>query len=362
MEINYLISVIIPVFNAERFIKTAIESVLQQHVNWIELIMVNDGSNDSSRDICESYQCDHVQVITTQNLGAGHARNTGIQKAKGRWILFLDSDDLLAFSFSERFSPAYWDEMERRQVDIVYCPKLTCDYSLLEKPLITFPEDVRSIRHFMPHMEFWTCLYRRQFILDKHVTFFEYKKQDIESAFRFRAFSRTSHLYIETHKLFYIHRNNPGSNVNTWKLKDVYEIKSKVYFALFKESEYVDKETRRWLLTESMFYTKELLLQQNHDIVKANSFVLQSELPQYALKDLQLVHLQGRYRLFFFALQLLKRSGTARKLFYMLKRNSRKTPEKAKTSDAEVAWDNTEEIICRLAKSERTIEIICREE
>ncbi|HKN87809.1 MAG TPA: glycosyltransferase [Nitrospiraceae bacterium] len=87
------VSVIVPVFNAERFLAKTIESVLSQTYADIELIVVDDGSTDGSARILADYQ-DHICVIRQANAGQSAARNTGARIAKGRYLAFLDSDDI----------------------------------------------------------------------------------------------------------------------------------------------------------------------------------------------------------------------------------------------------------------------------
>lgn len=89
------ISVIIPIYNAELFLKQSIESVLNQSFTNIELILVNDGSIDNSSKIIEHYASHNEKIITIHqtNAGVSKARNSGIEKASGLWIYFLDSDD-----------------------------------------------------------------------------------------------------------------------------------------------------------------------------------------------------------------------------------------------------------------------------
>lgn len=89
------ISVIIPVYNKEKYISKCIESILQQTYENFELILVNDGSSDSSGTICEQYARldERIKVINKVNGGASYARNIGIQNALGEYITFVDSDD-----------------------------------------------------------------------------------------------------------------------------------------------------------------------------------------------------------------------------------------------------------------------------
>ena len=83
-------SVIIPVFNREKMITRAIESVLAQTFTDYELIIVDDGSTDKTSQIIKKYKC---KILTIKNSGVSAARNTGIRESKGKWICLLDSDD-----------------------------------------------------------------------------------------------------------------------------------------------------------------------------------------------------------------------------------------------------------------------------
>lgn len=90
-----LVSVIIPVFNAERYIVETITSTLNQTWKNIEILLIDDGSTDASYSIIKSFESETVKVFQQQNRGASAARNKGIKEAKGDYIQFLDADDLL---------------------------------------------------------------------------------------------------------------------------------------------------------------------------------------------------------------------------------------------------------------------------
>ncbi len=95
-----LVSVVIPVYNVEKYLDRCICSVVDQTYRNTEIILVDDGSNDKSPEICDSWaQRDgRIKVIHKQNAGAGMARNTGIDNAEGEFILFVDSDDYVDLS------------------------------------------------------------------------------------------------------------------------------------------------------------------------------------------------------------------------------------------------------------------------
>ena len=87
------ISVIMPVFNEERYIRKAIESVLEQSLSDFELIVVDDGSTDDTLKIIKSFDDERIRVITQSNRGPGASRNTALEIARGEYIMFLDGDD-----------------------------------------------------------------------------------------------------------------------------------------------------------------------------------------------------------------------------------------------------------------------------
>lgn len=102
---NYpLISVIVPVFNAEQYIKECIESILNQTYSNIECILINDGSLDESEEICKNFTLfdDRVILISQPNKGVSAARNKGIDVARGEWIMFVDSDDWIEITSIEK--------------------------------------------------------------------------------------------------------------------------------------------------------------------------------------------------------------------------------------------------------------------
>lgn len=94
---KYYFSIIVPVYNTEQNIHQCIDSVLHQEFKDFELLLVNDGSKDKSLTICKEYAKKHscIQVIDQENGGPSKARNTGLEHAQGKYILFLDSDDWL---------------------------------------------------------------------------------------------------------------------------------------------------------------------------------------------------------------------------------------------------------------------------
>ena len=123
------ISAIVPVYNTEKLVGRCIESVLEQSFpNW-ELILVDDGSNDSSLEVLRKYEAkdNRIKVIHQDNEGPGLARNRGIREANGDYIVFIDSDDVI--------KPDYFEKLSCETADVVFIDinQVDVNYRILHK-------------------------------------------------------------------------------------------------------------------------------------------------------------------------------------------------------------------------------------
>jgi len=125
-----LISVIIPVYNAETTIRKCLQSILDQSFEDVEVILVNDGSEDKTLSILALY--DHIsnlKVINQINLGEGSARNTGLSHCSGEYILFLDSDDCL----HEGFLANVKEFISNKKPDLIFSSYTKSDHKSVER-------------------------------------------------------------------------------------------------------------------------------------------------------------------------------------------------------------------------------------
>lgn len=101
MEQTPKISVIVPVYNVEKYLSRCIESILSQTFTDFELLLIDDGSTDNSSNICDMYALkdNRIRVFHKKNGGVSSARNLGLDNAKGKWITFVDSDDWIGIDF-----------------------------------------------------------------------------------------------------------------------------------------------------------------------------------------------------------------------------------------------------------------------
>lgn len=129
------ISIIIPVYNSEKFLEETISSIINQTLNDIEIICVNDGSIDNSAQILESLSKKHdcIRILNQENQGSGKARNYGMDEAKGEYIGFLDADDIF---IDERSLELLYDVANENDADMVCgnLKKMTHDRVLHDNP------------------------------------------------------------------------------------------------------------------------------------------------------------------------------------------------------------------------------------
>lgn len=119
-----MVSVIIPVYNVGKYIREALDSVINQTYTNLEIIIVDDGSTDESGEICDEYaqKDNRIIVIHQENKGIGPARNAGLEIMKGKYVAFLDPDD----AYSPFFISSMLNKIEKEDADIVMCRYSAC--------------------------------------------------------------------------------------------------------------------------------------------------------------------------------------------------------------------------------------------
>lgn len=183
MSKNPAISIVMPIYNAEKYLKQAIDSLINQDFHNFELICVNDGSKDSSLSILEDYakQDNRITIINKANTGAGDSRNIGIKQAKGKYLLVLDADDF----FEKNMLSLAYQKAEKTQADMVVYryyfydnQKNTAKAQKYSWPKISsiksgvfskqdFPKQIFNIFSNAPFFK----LYKRDFIVNNQIKF-----------------------------------------------------------------------------------------------------------------------------------------------------------------------------------------------
>ena len=168
-----LISVIVPVYNIEKYIARCIESLMNQTYKDLEIILVDDGSTNSAGEICDAYaqKDNRIKVIHRENGGLSAARNTGIDIATGEYISFIDGDDWIEDTMYEEMVQLAKEQL----ADLVVC-RYRCIYknhetdgstgqiTVYEKPLSMLKQYLKEDEAFLIQHAAWNKLYHRELL------------------------------------------------------------------------------------------------------------------------------------------------------------------------------------------------------
>lgn len=280
------ISIIIPVYNAEHYLASCIESVIcQTYTNW-ELLLINDGSKDDSLSICQSY-CEkdsRISVYSKMNSGVSDTRNFGIEKSRGEWVCFIDSDDTVEVDYLLKLvkgtNPQNDNQFALCGYRNVYINKEN------DSDTHTFAQDYNSVGIVEA-----LCMAERNNIINSPVCKLFKKNIIIDNKLRF---DRTinygeDHLFVLEYCLFvnrafisnyvgynYFHRGNDSltsTNANTGKFVVYVEILDQAYDDVLKV---LDDDKLRSVLNNRLF----------EHIVRALYFLIDSN-ETYANKHLK---------------------------------------------------------------------------
>ncbi len=165
-----LISVIVPVYNVEPYLKKCVDSILAQTWKKMEIILVDDGSPDRCGEICDAYahQDDRVRVIHKENGGLSSARNAGTRCASGDYLLYVDSDDYIEPELVERVALA----AEKTNCDMVMFDYIREEENFSLPSYSNLPEQTVMTLETQPQilistLSAWSKLYRRDFYLSR---------------------------------------------------------------------------------------------------------------------------------------------------------------------------------------------------
>ena len=174
---NNVVSIIMPIYNREKSINRAIQSVLCQTYKDFELILINDGSTDNTEKVCKKYvkKDRRIKYIKISNSGPGEARNKGLELATGKYIMFIDSDDF----YEEKMVEIMLNEIKESQTNCIICNRIINNknnkikQSFVEKNMISENKQ-EFIEYFQKHNLFnGVCnkIYLKNIIDEYHIKF-----------------------------------------------------------------------------------------------------------------------------------------------------------------------------------------------
>jgi glycosyltransferase involved in cell wall biosynthesis len=237
--IEKMVSIIIPVYNAQEYLGYCLNSIVSQTYQQIEIILVNDGSTDNSLTICENYAGldSRVSVITIENSGVSNARNAGLDAAKGEYIQFVDSDDIIRSDMVEDFV----NFMETYHMDLVVCgfEMITLGQDIYNRQITPFTSDIMGAEcvltreMFFDRMAFilwrtttlecsWNKIFRRRIIEDKHIRFPENISLGEDFCFNMDYFRYINGVVFTNKKYYYYMQSNQAALTRKYR-PDLFE-------------------------------------------------------------------------------------------------------------------------------------------
>lgn len=232
-----LVSIIVPVYNAADYLDRCLHSILQQTYQNIQLILVNDGSKDSSLEVCKKFakQDSRVVILDKKNSGVSDSRNKGIALAKGKYLQFVDSDDWLVATATEQMVKS----AEEHHCEMVIAPFYRVVGRLMTENGHIRKEEKISKKDFALYLMkapanfyygvMWNKLYRRDLIIKNKITCDTEMNWCEDFVFNLQYFAHADQIFVlQTPVYYYVKRKD--SLVGTeLRNNNIYEIKRKVY-------------------------------------------------------------------------------------------------------------------------------------
>jgi glycosyltransferase involved in cell wall biosynthesis len=279
------ISIIVPIYNAEKYLKKCIDSLLKQTKKELEFILINDGSTDSTHDIIKKYNDKRIKYFKNKNQGIGKTRNFGIEKATGKYIMFVDSDDYLTETACEEL----YDKVIETKADLVICDfyKVYDDGSKEKIKLPSFqPTKLKEMPNLILDINLapWNKIYKTKLIKDNNIKFVEgIKYEDVP--FVAEAMDRANKIAkLDSYVNYYVIHGNSETTVRDKRIFDILKIVDKIR-NYFKNKKYmndvVDKLTVRTLTNYNIQQRNQKDKKVGMEFLDTSFAYLKKEVPDY---------------------------------------------------------------------------------
>lgn len=247
---NPILTVVIPVYNVEKYLKRCIDSILVQEWKNYNILLVDDGSTDNSPQICEDYAkaYDIISVIHKENGGLSEARNTGISNAEGEYVYFLDSDDWIE---PNTFSDLA-EVIESDQYDIIsFNPEFVkSEHDIIKSDSkrtkrLTGKETLIDMFSYGFITGFATDKIYRKALFTKNTIQFPVGKYYEDLGTNYKLFLAAKKVYATNQKYYHYLIDNPDAITQSWnekKLRDMFEFYKEVFYSDFVRSQLNQEE------------------------------------------------------------------------------------------------------------------------
>ncbi|MGN5653221.1 glycosyltransferase family 2 protein [Bacillus sp. Brlt_9] len=290
MEQTQLVSVIVPLYNAEKYIEETMESILNQTYKNIEIVIVDDGSKDRSSSIVKNLKKkypEQIKYILQENQGVSVARNTGIENASGEYISFLDSDDLWHPTKIEKQITS----MQKNNMNACYCGYMNF-YEETGERVENTTNFVKGnmTKAFLTHQVFAqtsTWIFKKSIVMDHNIRFTPGCSWGEDLEFLFKLMSVTNVCYVDEYLTYYriLSGGNLSSNYKDYELKTTKELE-------------VFNRMKDWIHNKS----KDLITDDSTELIE----ILETYLFPYTVINNACIYIKGHPKLDKSKVQLIK--------------------------------------------------------
>lgn len=312
-----MISVIIPVYNVEEHFERCLDTIINQTYKDLEIILVEDGSTDGSKEICKRYaeRDSRISVIYSKNQGPGAARNTGFQRAKGDYIYFMDADD----EVEENLLSDNYEIARKKDIDIIIFSYVRVMYKN-NKPIgeekytykdiyLQSKDEIKGIFWELYDQKLvfnlWNKLYKREFLMNHQICFTNLRKGQ-DAVFNLTAFKYVKKIYINNtiYYKYHLYNSNNITSRYTPNILAVYIVLHHTFKELMQEWQlYEEAVAKRINLISFVHITvcvSNLTKVENNKLSikeKKNELkqIIKSEFNDDIMKDMRLKNIPSMY-------------------------------------------------------------------
>lgn len=326
------VSIIVPVYNVENYIERCLNSLVNQTFKDIEVITINDGSTDKSLELLNKYEKEdiRVSVIDLGDEGVSYCRNLGIEKANGKYIMFVDSDDWIDSSMVE----VMYKKAEENNLDLVMCSYIREFKDHSKEKIFNLPQEiiykedkvknellrklVGPIKEELSNPEMldalctvWGKLYRADILKENKIKFVDLKKigSAEDTLFNIFTFNYLKKVMFLNKSMYHYWRDNPKSVTSQYnpKLKEQRKVFFKYISDFIKENnfEQVFEEALNNRICTSVLGLGLIECSKNNKISRINKIknikiIINEEYIRNAYKNLELKYFSIHWRIFYF--------------------------------------------------------------
>ncbi len=279
------ISIIVPIYNAEKYIEKCIHSLVNQTKKELEIILINDGSTDNTDKVIRIFKDKRIRYFVNKNIGIGKTRNFGITKATGKYIMFCDSDDY----YEPNMCEAMFEQAEKEELDLVICdfyreyengkvePERlpTFKYTSLKE----MPSLIRTI-----NLAPWNKMYKKDLLIQNNIRFEENLKYE-DTPFVAKALGCAKKIgKIDKCLNHYIVHEQSETTVRDKRCFDIFKIMD-IIRNFYKKERYIKEDLNKLTVRVITNYTIQQRVQVDKKV--ANEFIdkafeyLKKEVPDY---------------------------------------------------------------------------------